>query len=149
MRSRLWTLAALSLGLACARAALAQGGSVAERCAAKGGKLEIFDTEGGPLEYCRLADRAAIEGATLLKGSKSKAARVFKSHEKLRKELAAREDAAGTAEELCELAGGKAATVGRKGAQLSACFFLDRSSIDAESLFEGPKRRPALAKLLK
>ena len=149
MRIDLRRLFALVLSLACAASAAAQNSAAAKQCAANGGKVETFDTQGGAIRFCRLSDRSAIEEATLLRGKKSKAAGVFKQHKKLREAIESREDADGTVEEHCEIGGGKVAVFGPKGAEISACIFLDRSSIDARSLFEGPERRRALAKLLK
>ena len=140
---------ALILLLSCRGSAETLASPASANCEARGGKIEIFDTEGGQIGYCRLGDHTAIEEWTLLKGGKTKAAKAFANHRKLRASIAASEDATGTAVEHCERAGGKVAVLGRKGATLSACFFLDRSSIDADSLFEGPKRRPVLARLLK
>lgn len=149
MRINLGGLFALLLTLSCTGSAAAQNSAAAKQCAAKGGKIEAFETEGGAIRFCRLSDRAAIEEATLLRGKKSKAAWVFKNHKKLREAIESRPDANGTVEEHCEIGGGKVAVFGPKGAEISACIFLDRSSIDAKSLFEGPEGRRALAKLLK
>lgn len=149
MKINLGSLLVLLLSLACAGPAAAQNSAAAKLCAAKGGKIETFDTEGGAIRFCRLSDRSAIEELTLLRVKKSKAAWVFKNHKKLREAIESRQDANGTVEEHCEIGGGKVAVFGPKGADISACIFLDRSVIDAKSLFEGPERRPALVKLLK
>ncbi|MBI4345615.1 MAG: DUF333 domain-containing protein [Elusimicrobia bacterium] len=116
-------------------------------CSSKGGKLEIYDTEGGQIGYCRLSDGAAIEEWSLLKGKKTKVAKVFKGYRKLLEKIEAGGEKA-TAEDWCEGAGGKLAVIG-KAKKLSACFFLDRSSVDADSLAAGPDKRKVLDGLLK
>ncbi|MBI4425906.1 MAG: DUF333 domain-containing protein [Elusimicrobia bacterium] len=137
-RAVLFASAWLALPLGRARAAsLANPASA--NCEAKGGAVEIYGgPKGGQSGYCRLADQAAIEEWTLLRGARTQAVQALRRRRTPR----------GKAPAYCSRAGGKVVALRRGRSSLSVCVFPDRSSIDVDTLFQGLSRRPVLAAAL-
>lgn len=143
---------AAAIPLACALALACEGpvGAVANPASAHCGKLKgksvVFEGEKGQIGYCRLPDGSLIDEWSLFRAPKAKkpvkAAAAFLEH-------AAPAKASPTPEAYCAQLGGLLLSLKSREGGEKFCRFSDRSSIDAKSLLEGPKKRPELASVLK